>query len=56
MVETARREAIDVLLDRRQFVLEEAEFQRFVAALSAPPAPDPKLQSLMSRRPPWEVD
>ena len=54
MVETARRQAIDVLLDRRLIELEAANFDSFAAALDAPSAPGPKLKALMSRKPAWE--
>ena len=54
MVETARRQAIDVLLDRRLIELEAANFDSFAAALDTPSAPGPKLQALMSRKPAWE--
>lgn len=54
MVETARRQAIDVLLDRRLIELEAANFDSFAAALDTPSAPGPKLQVLMSRKPAWE--
>lgn len=56
MVETARRQAIDVLLDRRLIELEGPEFDSFAAALDTPPAPGPKLQALMSRKPAWDAD
>ena len=54
MVETARRQAIDVLLDRRLIELEAANFDSFAAALDTPSAPGPKLKALMSRKPAWE--
>ena len=53
-VETARRQAIDVLLDRRLIELEAANFDSFAAALDAPSAPGPKLKALISRKPAWE--
>lgn len=55
MVETARREAIDVLLDRRLFVLDDADFDSFAKALDDPPAPGPKLKALLKRKPAWKV-
>ena len=54
MVETARRQAIDVLLDRRLIEPEAANFDSFAAALDTPSAPGPKLHELMSRKPAWE--
>ena len=54
MVESARREAIDVLLDRRLFPLEPEQHDAFVRALDNPAEPGPKLRALMRRVPAWE--
>lgn len=54
MIESARRQAIDVLLDQRLFVLDPERFDAFVAALDNPPPPGPKLRSLLRRVPAWE--
>jgi uncharacterized protein (DUF1778 family) len=54
MVESARRQAIDVLLDQRLFRLDPDRFDAFVQALDAPPAPGPKLRSLLRRVPAWQ--
>ena len=54
MIESARRQAIDVLLDQRLFVLDAAAHDAFVAALDHPPAPGPKLQALLGRVPAWQ--
>lgn len=54
MVESARRQAIDVLLDQRLFGLDSAHYDAFVQALDNPPAPGPKLRSLMRREPAWQ--
>lgn len=54
MVESARREAIDVLLDQRLFALEAADHDAFLHALDNPPAPGPKLRSLLRRVPAWQ--
>ncbi len=53
MVESARRHAIDVLLDRRLFTLDSDSYDRFIHALDNPPAPGPKLRSLLRRTPAW---
>lgn len=53
MVESARREAIDVLLDQRLFALESDRFDSFMDALDNPPSPGPKLRSLLRRVPTW---
>ena len=54
MVETARRQAIDVLLDQRLFELDPKRYDAFMRALDNPPAPGPKLRSLLRRTPAWQ--
>jgi uncharacterized protein (DUF1778 family) len=54
MIECARRQAIDVLLDQRLFVLDPDRYDAFVSALDDPPAPGPKLRSLLRRVPAWQ--
>lgn len=53
MVESARRQAIDVLLDQRLFVLDADRYDAFVDALDNPPGPGRKLRSLLRRVPAW---
>jgi uncharacterized protein (DUF1778 family) len=53
MIESARRQAIDVLLDQRLFVLDAERYDAFMHALDNPPAPGPKLRALMRRVPAW---
>lgn len=54
MIDSARRQAIDVLLDQRLFVLDADRYDAFLYALDNPPAPGPKLRSLLSRVPAWQ--
>jgi uncharacterized protein (DUF1778 family) len=54
MVETARRQAIDVLLDQRLFVLDPNRYDAFVEALDNPPPPGPRLRALLRRTPAWK--
>lgn len=54
MIESARRQAIDVLLDQRLFALDSERFDRFMHMLDNPPAPGPKLRSLLRRVPAWK--
>lgn len=54
MIESARRQAIDVLLDQRLFVLDPERYDAFLQALDNPPAPGPKLRSLLHRVAAWE--
>jgi len=53
MVESARRQAVDVLLDRRLFALDPEVYDAFLHALDEPPPPGPKLKALMRRVPAW---
>ncbi len=55
MVESARSRATDVLLDQRLFVLDDARYDAFVNALDNPPAPGPKLRTLLRRTPAWDA-
>ena len=54
MIESARRQAIDVLLDQRLFKLNPRDYAAFMRALDNPPAPGPKLRKLLRRVPAWE--
>lgn len=54
MIETARRQAIDVLLDRRLFVLDARTYGSFAQSLDNPPPPGPKLRALLRRVPAWK--
>lgn len=54
MLQTACREAENVLLDRRYFALSEEEFKRFTALLDKPPAANPRLARLLKTRARWD--
>jgi uncharacterized protein (DUF1778 family) len=54
MLETACREAEDVLLDQRIFTLEPETFRKFQALLDAPPSENAKLRKLLATKAPWE--
>jgi uncharacterized protein (DUF1778 family) len=54
MIDSARRKAIDVVLDQRLLVLDPQRYDAFLHALDNPPAPGPKLQSLLRRVPAWQ--
>ncbi|MFL9503000.1 DUF1778 domain-containing protein [Rhodopseudomonas palustris] len=55
MVESARRQAVDVLLDQRLFTLDLERYDAFMQALDNPPAPGPKLKALLRRVPAWRT-
>ena len=54
ILDTVRRAAEDALLDQRLFVMDAEEWADFRAALDTPPAPNPKLDALLGRKPAWE--
>ncbi|MFI3198550.1 MAG: DUF1778 domain-containing protein [Methylococcaceae bacterium] len=55
MLETACREAEDVLLDQCFFTLDAAAFEKFQALLDKPPSENPRLRKLMATPAPWEL-
>jgi len=55
MIDSARRQAIEVLLDQRLFVLDADRYDAFMDSLDNPPAPGPKLRSLLRRVPAWRT-
>ncbi len=55
ILESARTHAIDVLLDQRLFTLSPEQYEAFIDALDAPPAPNEKLKQLLASKAPWET-
>ena len=53
ILDSARKHAVDVLLDQRLFVLDPDQYDSFVTALDNPPPAGPKLKALMKRQPRW---
>ena len=54
ILDVACREAENVLLDQRLFVLDGNDFDAFEEALSKPLPENSKLEQLMSKPSPWE--
>lgn len=54
IIESARKSAMDFLLDQRFFVLDPKHFKEFQAALNRPPASNRKLKALLAMKAPWE--
>ncbi|HCM1918458.1 TPA: DUF1778 domain-containing protein [Salmonella enterica subsp. salamae serovar 28:r:e,n,z15] len=56
VLDAACREAQDILLDQRLFILDDKQYDAFLAELDAPitPARQSKIDDLMSRKSPWE--
>jgi uncharacterized protein (DUF1778 family) len=53
MLESARRQAEEAILDQRVFFLDPTAHERFIAMLDNPPEPSPELRALLKRKPPW---
>ncbi|STW26228.1 Uncharacterized protein conserved in bacteria [Klebsiella michiganensis] len=56
MLEVACREAQDILLDQRLFLLNDNQFEAFIEQLDAPITPErqARIDNLMNRKSPWE--
>jgi len=54
MLDSARRQAEEAILDQRIFFLDAQAHERFLALLDAPTKPSKHLKSLMARKPAWE--
>ena len=55
MLESARRQAEDTLLDQRTFFLDDSAHARFLALLDAPPKVSAKARARLRRKPPWQA-
>lgn len=56
MLKVAYREAQDILLDQRLFLLDDNQFKVFIEELDAPITPErqARTDNLMNRKSPWE--
>jgi len=54
MLESARREAEETILDQRTFFLDASAHARFLALLDSPPKPSTKVRARLNRKAPWE--
>jgi len=54
MLDSARRQAEDAILDQRVFFLAPDAHEAFLAMLDLPAKPIKELQSLLKRKPVWE--
>jgi uncharacterized protein (DUF1778 family) len=55
MLESARRQAEETILDQRTFFLDDKAHTRFLALLDAPPRPSAKVRARFGRKAPWEA-
>jgi uncharacterized protein (DUF1778 family) len=56
VLDAARRAAMDALSERTLFRVDAETYDRFLAALDAPPQPDERLKRTMNTPAPWDVE
>ena len=54
ILESARKHAIDVLLDQRLFSLEPKQYEEFLRVLDQPMESNARLKQLLASKSPWE--
>jgi uncharacterized protein (DUF1778 family) len=54
MLDSARRQAEETILDQRAFFLDHKAHEKFLAMLDGPAKPAKELRALMRRKPSWE--
>lgn len=54
ILESARKHAVDVLLDQRLFSLDPKNYEEFLRVLDQPPEPNARLKQLLASKSPWE--
>jgi uncharacterized protein (DUF1778 family) len=54
MLDSARRQAEEAILDQRVFFLDAKAHDAFLALLDAPAKPNTALRALMARKPAWQ--
>ena len=54
ILESARKHAVDVLLDQRLFSLDSKQYDDFLRVLDEPPASNVRLKQLLASKSPWE--
>ena len=55
MLQSARRQAEETILDQRTFFLDDNAHRRFLAKLDSPPAPSAKARARLNRKAPWDA-
>ena len=55
MLESARQNALERILDQRSFFLDDQAHARFLKLLDAPPAPSAKARARLNRKAPREA-
>jgi uncharacterized protein (DUF1778 family) len=54
ILESARKHAIDVLLDQQLFSLDTVQYEEFLRALDEPVKPNARLKQLLASKSPWQ--
>jgi uncharacterized protein (DUF1778 family) len=54
ILESARKHAVDVLLDQRLFSLDTAQYEEFLRVLDEPVKPNARLKQLLASKSPWQ--
>jgi uncharacterized protein (DUF1778 family) len=54
MLESARRQAEETILDQRTFFLYDKAHKRFLSLLDSPPQPSARARTRLNRKSPWE--
>src|SRR5882757_1855104 len=54
MLDSARRQAEETILDQRSFFLDAEAHKKFLAMLDSPAPPSRELRARMNRKPSWE--
>lgn len=55
ILDSARKHAVDVLLDQRLFSLDAEQYEHFVRVLDETPLPNARLKQLFASKPVWET-
>lgn len=54
VLDSARRRAVDVLLNQRHFTLDPHKYDAFISVLDSPPPAEARLKALLKRKPLWQ--
>lgn len=54
VLDSAKQQAIDVLLEQRLFSLADDQYEAFLSVLDSPPPPVRELRDLFHEKAPWE--
>lgn len=54
MLESARRQAEETILDQRTFFLDDKAHKRFLSLLDSPPQPSARARTRLNQKSPWE--